>query len=91
MPEPKPLPPPLFTKQNNKVTQIEGDTGGMNQRLRAGARQKTLPTPKLEIRRCAGCKSDNNLYDFEQEDYDGATVLVSANLCKSVLVSTSLR
>lgn len=78
VPEPKPLPPPLFTKQNNKVTQIEGDTGGMNQRLRAGARQKTLPAPKLEIRRCAGCKSD--LYDFEQEDYDGATVLVSTSL-----------
>lgn len=80
MSEPKPLPPPLFTKQNNKVTQIEGDTGGMNQRLRAGARQKTLPAPKPGIRCCAGCKSDNNLYDFEQEDYDGATVLVSASL-----------
>lgn len=93
VPEPKPLPPPppLFTIQNNKVTQMEGDTGGMNQRLRAGAGQRTLAPPKPEIRLCAGCKSDRNLDDFEQEDYDGATVLVSASSRKSVLVDASQR
>lgn len=67
-PEPKPPLPPLFTKQNNKVTQIEGDNSAMTQRLRASVGWKTLPALKPERKCCAECKSDRNFCNFEQQD-----------------------